>query len=178
MSRNKNLNTRAVVGGQVFVFRTANERNAFEAALANAALPPSGRNNNVTVTAVVADGQTIEPGSPLIDVTVTYAQDAKLEVQTPAASTPGQEIVGLYAGTTTANGGDEITMLLRGELDMKVNGDAVAGAYLRHDDSEPSAASFGVGTDSPATLSLVGDALVVETAGYKSVFFEGPFTTA
>lgn len=177
-SRNKNLHTKLSIGGKVYKFRTANERNAFEAGMASVGSAPSttNRDHNIEVEVTVTDGQTIPVGSPLIDTTPND-EGGIMFVSVPLASTPGQQIIGVYRGTADATGGDTIQMVLRGEVDMKVNGAANAGSWLSHDDSEPTAASNGNATDSVARMHCMGDAVEYTAAGYKAVFFNRPFIT-
>ncbi len=177
-SRNKNLHTKLSINGKVYKFRTANERNAFEAGMASSNSTPSStnRDHNIEVEVTVTDGQTIPVGSPLID-TSTDETIGTMFVSVPAANTPGQQIIGVYRGTADATGGDTIKMVLRGEVDMKVNGTANAGSWLSHDDSEPTAASNGNATDSTARMHCTGDAVEYTAAGYKAVFFNRPFIT-
>ena len=176
-SRNKNLHTRLTINGKVYKFRTANERNAFEAGMASNASPSStNRDHNIEVEVTVTAGQTIPVGSPLIDTTPND-EGGVMFVSVPLANTPGQQIIGVYNGTADATGGDNIQMVLRGEVDMKVNGTANPGTWLYHDDSEPTAASSGNPTDSTARLHCTGDAVNYTAAGYKAVFFNRPFIT-
>ena len=174
-SRNKNLHRSLTVNGQEYIFKTANERNAFAAAL-NSGGTTGTYERNIEVSAVVADGQTIQPGSFLIDVS-DLNEDVLMKVQTPAADTAGQSIVGAYRGTAVAQAGETITVVIRGRLDMKVNGAAPAGAVLRMDDSEPFACSSGVATDSYAYVSKLGDAIDATGADYAAVFFNQVFIT-
>ena len=174
-SRNKNLHTKLTINGKTYKFRTANERNAFEAGFSSNGTADV-RLNNIEVEVTVAEGQTIPPGSPLIDTTITQDGSGML-VSIPAASTPGQEIVGVYRGKADAAAGDTISMVIRGEVDMKVNGTPAPGSWLYHDDSEPTAASFGTATDSTSRFHCVGDPVEYTAAGYKAVHMNRPFTT-
>ena len=174
-SRNRNLHTKLAINGTVYKFRTANERNAFEAGFSSSGTT-TNRGNNIEVKVTVDAGQTIPPGSPLIDSTTTQDGSGML-VSVPAASTPGQEVVGVYRGTVDAVAGDTISMVIRGEVDMKVNGTPAPGSWLYHDDSEPSAASFGTATDSSSRFHCVGEPVEYTASGYKAVHMNRPFTT-
>ncbi len=174
-SRNKNLHTKLTINGEVYKFRTANERNAFEAGF-NSSGSSDARANNIEVQVTVDAGQTIPPGSPLVDSTVTQDGSGML-VSVPAASTTGQNIVGVYRGTADAVAGDAITMVIRGEVDMKVNGTPSPGSWLYHDDSEPTAASIGTTTDSTSRFHCVGDPVEYTASGYKAVHMNRPFIT-
>jgi hypothetical protein len=177
-SRNKNLTRTLTVNNKEYIFKTANERNAFAQMMAGDTPAVAGTyDRNIEVEAVVADGQTVQPGSFLIDVT-PYNEGPSMLVQQPAADTAGQNIVGAYRGTEVANAGDTITVVIRGRLDMKVNGAAPNGAVLRLDNSEPFACSFGEANDSYAFVSKLGDPIDATGADYAAVFFNQVFITA